>query len=524
MTQSGPGAPPLSDAESQAKGLGDVRGTGPTSMLWAAFCFIVVAGTLMVFPIWCLATSGLPDSAFPLVSWLTVVYIAIRMGTLAAAGRPSACAIMTFGWTYVFMVVAPGLSAATGRFPKYVVPSPEGVYGAQIITALGLLAFDAAYIAASALPGRPERRGPNTLACPTRLAKWVSAMAMLSVLMLPFTGLYALVPVRDMDAGSLAVGAIVEDTAGSGLAAMLLRNAPVASLLLVSWSIVQAKRLQRPQAERSRLSRVALVSGLVWIVFASPLAVARMNSATTMISLAWVLVRWRSRWSAALWTLVCSIGIFFMFSALDVRASLAPFLSGRLSGEDAVRQVTTEIEGAARGAPTSELAEPHLQLAYGVDYIASHGLHYGWFLSRIPLQWVPRSIWKTKPVAPGEVITRALGNPSNVSSPLWLEGYADFGTAGAMVLLAMWGWLSGRADSALRRYWSMETAGGAGLIVPYLGANAAILLRGALHSGIYRNGTGILLAYLGYRYVVGHASPTSPTPAERPRRRSQGTP
>lgn len=476
-------------------------GSNAPMPLWAAFCFCLSAGTLLVFPLWCLAVNGLPDNAFTALSWLSVVYIALRLGAVAALGRPSPCAIMTFGWTYVFMVVAPGLSAATGRFPLYVVPSSHAVQTAQAIIAISLLAYDTSYHLSGSRARAPV--GPSQaslLVDRSRLVSAVLGLAALAALMLPFTGLVALAPVRSMETRLL--GGIATDSAGVGMAGLVLRSAPVAGICLALWSAVRAKRGSTSRSDRARSALTIVLATVFWVVFASPLAVPRHNSAATLITVAWVVLPWRGRTSSTAWALLLSVGMFFLFSSLDVRDTLAPLASGKITPSEAYHNFLRLTTEAAVKAPTGELAEPHLQIAHGVDYVAANGLGYGRSLSRIPLQWVPRSYWPDKPIPPGELITKTIGNPSNISSPLWLEGYADFGIAGALALVALWGWVSGLADARLRSCLTTGATSLAAVLSPWLGANAGILLRGSLDAGIYRNGFGMLLTYLVYRHIT----------------------
>ena len=374
---------------------------------------------------------------------------------------------------------------------------------AQAVLALSLPVYDAAHIIACRhMLSRGVGAQPAAVpASPARLALAVVTLALLASLMLPFTGLIALVPVRHMKTELL--GGIAVDPAGSGMAALVLRNAPVAALMLALLSVALARRNPGLQTgTQAKLKGVACLAAFVWVVFASPVAVPRLNSATTLIAAAWIQLRWRSRLSAAFWSLVYTLGIFFMFSALDVRFSLTPFVNGEIPASEAFQRVTDDITQAMRSAGRSELAEPHLQLALGADYAADHGYRYGWHLSRIPLQWVPRSLWPGKPVPPAEVVTRAVGNTPNVSSPMWLEGFADFGILGALALLGAWGYVSGRSDAALRNCWATGSYHVVGAIGPWLGANSAILLRGSLDAGIYRNGFGMLLLWAAYLYVL----------------------
>jgi len=96
---------------------------------------------------------------------------------------------------------------------------------------------------------------------------------------------------------------------------------------------------------------------------------------------------------------------------------------------------------------------------------------------------VPRSIWHGKPETTGVIIAKSNDfSFTNMSSPLWIEGYMDFGVPGTLALLLLAGIASGALD---RRYW-FEIAWSRGsptliqVIVPPVAAYSYILLRGSL--------------------------------------------
>jgi len=473
----------------------------PYDWCWASASFGLVAGVLVVFPLICLDALGLQAGDLPVLVWVSLVYLAVRLGLSAASGLPAPCAIMTQGWVYVFMVLAPGLSAATGRFPQYVRPSPEGVFGAEAIVLLGLIIFDLVYCL-----GWRSRTFIGALSRPVavhpgRLLAILLGIWAVCLLMLPLVGVRAILPDAPALAGFRTAG-IAQDSAGTGLAGMVLRNGAVAAFLLALWCHRGRAQLY-PAPELRRRSRITLwYASLMLFVFANPLFLPRMSSLALLVAALIFGLPWRGRRASTAWAIALTIVVFFSFSALKTKRTIRPWIAGEITTAEMLESISSSVTGSMIGAPASELAEPHMQLAHGVDYYVEHRFSYGRSLLRIPLQWVPRSFWPSKPIPPGEVITRWVGNPSNVSSPLWLEGYADFGVYGAMVLLGLWAWVAGAADSRLRTGWTALRVVPAGIIVPFLAGNAGILLRGSLDAGLYRNGVGLLILYAALRFMA----------------------
>jgi hypothetical protein len=124
--------------------------------------------------------------------------------------------------------------------------------------------------------------------------------------------------------------------------------------------------------------------------------------------------------------------------------------------------------------------------ANGIWWIHARGGHtYGRQLLGAALFWFPRSMWSGKPLDTGVTIGTDMQLPSeeiNLSSPLWLEAWVDFGWIGTFVALLALGVFARRADAAFdarrRRPGTALTA--VGLVVPLIAGYELILLRGPL--------------------------------------------
>ena len=96
--------------------------------------------------------------------------------------------------------------------------------------------------------------------------------------------------------------------------------------------------------------------------------------------------------------------------------------------------------------------------------------------------WVPRSIWKSKPIGtPDMVAENANFGSINVSSPLWVEGFINFGIPGLILFLYLFGRTARLADESLAHKdirLPFST-----IISSFFAANTFILLRGDLTSG-----------------------------------------
>jgi oligosaccharide repeat unit polymerase len=130
-----------------------------------------------------------------------------------------------------------------------------------------------------------------------------------------------------------------------------------------------------------------------------------------------------------------------------------------------------------------------------VFYVDHHGHTDGRQLLGAALFPVPRAVWPSKPTDTAVLLANEInfGN-QNIDSPLWAEGYIDFGIPGTIALLGLFGAVIGRAETtfaALERRCSMSS-----ILVPTLIGYELILLRGSLLQATARLAVIVAMAYL----------------------------
>lgn len=145
-----------------------------------------------------------------------------------------------------------------------------------------------------------------------------------------------------------------------------------------------------------------------------------------------------------------------------------------------------------------------IMIANGLWYVDDQGFHFGEQMLGNVLFWVPRSLWPTKPVDTGVDIGTAMGAVNvNLSSPLWIELFVDFGVLGVILGFALVGYWSRRGDTAFMRQ-TMALPGGAtavSIIVPIIAGYQFILLRGPLLQSMGRLVTMTLIVLFVFSRV-----------------------
>jgi hypothetical protein len=91
-----------------------------------------------------------------------------------------------------------------------------------------------------------------------------------------------------------------------------------------------------------------------------------------------------------------------------------------------------------------------------VQYVAKEGITWGKQLSGPLLFWIPRVLWKGKPVGSGGVVASYFSYPEiNLSCPLPFEGYINFSVIGLIAFAVLLGVLFSSLDEY---HWKVSTA------------------------------------------------------------------
>lgn len=217
---------------------------------------------------------------------------------------------------------------------------------------------------------------------------------------------------------------------------------------------------------RGRLDLIVLLLALIAVnvVFNNPVSQARYWVATMLIAVA-VSGRWivRPRFQAA-------FILGFIFMALVAFPSL-----------DRFRYETGPVENG--GLLNTYLAKTDYgsaqDITNAVSYVDALGHTDGRQLLGVALFFVPRSVWADKPTDTNQLLATHIGYSNlNIDSPLWAEGYVDYGFPGAFALLGAFGLILSRVDRSFSPIDKSRSA--SALFVPIFVGYELILIRGSL--------------------------------------------
>ena len=142
---------------------------------------------------------------------------------------------------------------------------------------------------------------------------------------------------------------------------------------------------------------------------------------------------------------------------------------------------------------------------YMLRMLEKEGLYWGKLLLGAVFFFVPREIWPGKPEGTGNIIMEAHNlNLSNVSAPLPVEAYINFGVIGMLLVGVLAGWIVKKLDGV---YWQSEEKMNEKKEWSYLGFFYPValslfffFLRGDLMSTLSYALSFVVVGYIMFRY------------------------
>lgn len=427
-----------------------------------------------------------------------LVYASARLARLAYQGDRKLLTLTFWLFSYVWGLLSALLQVGTDTFPW----SRRHTDDEQFLAVVLLLVALASFEIGSFLAARQEHGFRRTHAWLFSLKFTfffgLAAVAVGVTAIMAFGGPAALLQSRAevsamfwREGGSTALRNMLE---------ILLRSAPYVACLVLLFSLQRRWRELKPRDRALMLGAFLLILPVTFITN-YPGALPRGWLGAVALSFVFLLVPWR-RWTMA--GLITALMFAFVF--------VFPYLDGN-------RARTTDPTAAVyyRNPATPLLKkgdyDVFVQFINASVYVRDVDYMYGRNLLGSVLFWVPRSWWPEKPLSSGSTVGLHVGNPvTNLSSPLWAEGYLALGVLGVMALMGGYGYLVGRLDARYVRQARLGIEWGVlRIFVPFWAGYQIFFLRGPLmHTFAYAAFTILLFLMLARwkSYPIGAASTT----------------
>jgi hypothetical protein len=448
----------------------------PRAVLSRALAVPLVVALVGLLPGYVVAQpgTGRHDTAFWLQLALTP-YAGARLSAMVLARRRRLVQGAFWLFVYVAMGVAPLAQAVIGQVPTPVVGPPSDTASAVALVLVGCVAFDAGALLARHRPAprvRPPVKEPPRLSLSRRRLWLLVALAYAgsTLCIVKLGGPAVFFTSRQGISESVKASGLTGSGGDSHVGSAFVRGfgtvpALLALLFLVRWTVTS--RVPR----RSPAVLLALAGLVVLnVIVNNPVSNPRYWFLTVVFSLLFTA---------------------FPTSPVVYRTALVAGVVAALVLFPFLDRFRYDSGGAHRVQSTSVLEPLTLKdydqvgmFANTLTFVKAGAGHSGGRqLASDVLFFVPRSVWRGKPLDSGVRVGRWMGmTNSNLSSPLWAELWLDFGPLGMTGGFLAVGYAGARLDRRYARRTLEEGGPGtvAAVVVPLVAGYSFILLRGPL--------------------------------------------
>lgn len=450
---------------------GVLRATSPSgSVIWGCVLFAALGVGLPAY----VANGFAFNDSNRLIAAAMVVYAAFRLSVIFASARPRMVDTAFWTFTYSFLCLPWLAQISRLTFPLATGYSYDehSIASTDIILAAGIAAYECGRLLwawRGVRPARePEPIGPGHGVAGRRAAILAYIGLLFVVLSILQHGIgpffTSRVALTQSFLGPAANGGakyyLNADKATGGFL-QVLTQVPI---FVGTYYLLYLRRVARTRPEIWTPSMALLAPLIVGnIIVNNPISNAREWYGTVLIGFVSLYLPLRTkRWAMRVFVFA------FVFVSLFTFHQLAAY---RLTGSP---------DFSANPISSNLVSDPDYsspqQAMNGVLYEQANGAQDGRQLLGAVFVWVPRSLWPSKPGSTGLLIGQAAGFA--VSDPLWTEGQVDFGIAGTVAYLLLFGALASRLDRAFargnrRNLWSAALA-------PVAASIAVFVLRGSL--------------------------------------------
>jgi len=372
------------------------------------------------------------------------------VAVIVASGAPRFNLLMFWIFGYLFGALAPIVQVGSETYFWPGTYSDEEVFSAAVVVVLGVLSWIGGYAIVISNRMRPSHR--------VIVAQRLHRLGWIGLALIGMVGATAGRSFVLGGRGGLSSEAITVDlTSPVGI---LLRGAALVPVVLALVGLLIVRQQGSFESVRARLLIASLAVAV--IVVANPVGNARYTFGAVAIAAA--------------------VALFGRSGPSRVRllsASLVVALILIFPIADSFRYSTDQVQGIElnSGVFVGGDYDAFQQTMNGVRYVESRGARDGQQALGAVFVGVPRSIWSDKPDPTGVTIASASGYRfTNLSSPLWIEGYLDFQHIGTIFISLLFGGLSAILDRSYVRAPRSMLA----VLSPILAGYQTILLRGSL--------------------------------------------
>jgi hypothetical protein len=422
--------------------------------------------------------------------WFLVIWCVGRLAYMGLKGKRRLTLMLFYVFIYVFMGVQPLLSIWSNTFPHSELISTltsNMISFCIFVMIIGVAGFEAGYYRV-----RKQICEAHSLTDPLRIIRKkhrVMSVNWLWLLSIALTFLFALTIMKfgpnaflGSRDGGLNFGEFQGPETSSTENTLFIfgLRGLAATLLFVTIYFWKIGKIDLPHYNKRKLKRVFIYVIIINLIISNPLNAPRLWSGAVLLTSLFLSLKWRGSRSFLTWSSIACLGMLLLFSGLDPRLVVSRQLVN--NGEITLSGTTKQVALNIGNLPGDYNFDAFQMIFYTTVYTEKNGYSLGNQLLLPAFFWVPRSIWSRKPIGtPDIVAAHANFDSLNVSSPLWSEGYINFGIPGVFLFLFLFGRAARLGDNVLANLTVKPLF--STIISSFFAANTFILLRGDLTSG-----------------------------------------
>ncbi|WP_298833920.1 O-antigen polymerase [uncultured Planococcus sp.] len=411
------------------------------------------------------------------IYYLVGIYSVFRLATIVLGGKLKLLEVTFFVFVYVFLSMVPLLQVLHNTFPWIGSYDASQIFFAGLMIALGLVGYEIGIY-----------KGNQKVESAIKVKE-------LKIRLLPlfiFGILSFLVATAGLGGISnlflprneLTLAIATNDSTSNLILNSLLRTPVFIALLYALYTWVYRK--QKGFTKRNA-TVLLMILGLFLItaVASNPISTSRYWVGTIYLSVVFVVLRWK-KMTQSLLIVGMLLLILVIFPYADVFRNAIEF--------------NVEIESVSETFTQNGDFDAFQQFLNVQMYSEANGLTYGKQLLGVALFWVPRSVWPDKPIGTGATTSEFLGyNFTNVSAPLWVEFYINFGLIGIFLLFIVYGWASAKMQNKFNAAREARKITFYQIFVPIFAVYQIFLLRGDLLSSVSNMAPVVIFTIIGLK-------------------------
>jgi hypothetical protein len=436
--------------------------------------------------------------------YLIILWSSLRLAYTAMGGRRRLVLLFFYVFVYVFLGVQPTTSVWSKMWPhSNITFSQNLLFYTILLVWLGIVGFEVGYSRLIDFSNKKTTtiKSLSTITSPKQnsiislmnLAIVSVFTTILVLLAMMYFGPNVFLGFRDGNVSGSEFQGPESSQAANLLVIFGLRGLS-SSLLFIVLYLFKNKHLFYTQKNIIRLKVILGYLIVFNLIVSNPLNAPRLWSGGVILTSMLISTKWNGTNSFLRWASLTSIAFLLLFSGTDPRRIFGQQI---LRGEPiTITNTVREVAQTFKGLPVDFNFDSFQIIGYTTQYVALHGYSWGYQVMLPAFFWIPRTVWPNKPIGTPDLVAAQSDLESlNVSSPLWTEGYVNFGWPGVFLFLFIFGFFARKCDDSLSI--KQQRPVFLTIITCFFASNTFILLRGDLTSG-----TMYLQMVVGLLYVV----------------------